>query len=88
MAWSCDPLPREALRKFCLRKTIKLPALTREGVYFSYQVKKGVQDLQGARAAMETRVRKKGGQAPVFPTRPSRTLPHSAAPTLKEGGEG
>jgi len=25
-------LPREALRKYCLRKKIKLPALTREGV--------------------------------------------------------
>jgi len=38
-------LPREALRKYCLRKKIKLPTLTREGVYFSDQVKKRVQDL-------------------------------------------
>jgi len=41
------------------RKKIKLPALKREGVYFSDQVKKRVQDLRVARAAMETRVTKK-----------------------------
>jgi len=52
-------LPREALRKYCPRKKIKLPAWTREGVYFSDQVKKRVQDLRVARAAVETRVTKK-----------------------------
>jgi len=31
-------LPREAIRKYCLRKRVKLPALTREGVLFSDQV--------------------------------------------------
>jgi len=31
-------LPREAIRKYCLRKRVKLPALTREGVFFSDQV--------------------------------------------------
>jgi len=31
-------LPREAIRKYCLRKRAKLPALTREGVFFSNQV--------------------------------------------------
>jgi len=54
-------LPREALRKYCLNKKIKLPALTREGVYFSDQVKTRVQDRQVARAGMETRVTKKRG---------------------------
>ena len=29
---------REAIRKYCLRKLVKLPALTREGVFFSDQV--------------------------------------------------
>jgi len=58
---SASSLPREALRKYCLRKTIKLPALTREAVYFSDQVKKRVRDLRVARAAVETRVRKKRG---------------------------
>jgi len=52
---------REALRKYCPRQNIKLPAFTREGVYFSDQVKKRVQDLPVARAAMETRVTKKSG---------------------------
>ena len=28
-------LPREAIRKYCLRKRVKLPALTRDGVFFS-----------------------------------------------------
>jgi len=31
-------LPREAIRKYCLRNRVKLPALTREGVLFSDQV--------------------------------------------------
>jgi len=31
-------LPMEAIRKYCLRKRVKLPALTREGVFFSDQV--------------------------------------------------
>jgi len=31
-------LPRETIRKYCLRKSVKLPALTREGVFFSDQV--------------------------------------------------
>jgi len=31
-------LPGEAIRKYCLRKRVKLPALTREGVFFSNQV--------------------------------------------------
>jgi len=31
-------LPREAIRKYCLRKRVKLPAVTREGVFFSDQV--------------------------------------------------
>jgi len=31
-------LRREAIRKYCLRKRVKLPALTREGVFFSDQV--------------------------------------------------
>jgi len=31
-------LPREAIRKYCLRKRVKLPASTREGVFFSDQV--------------------------------------------------
>jgi len=31
-------LPREAIRKYCLRKRVKLPALTREDVFFSDQV--------------------------------------------------
>jgi len=31
-------LPREAFRKYCLRKLVKLPALTRESVFFSDQV--------------------------------------------------
>jgi len=31
-------LSREAIRKYCLRKSVKLPALTREGVFFSDQV--------------------------------------------------
>ena len=31
-------LPREAIRIYCLRKRVKLPALTREGVFFSDQV--------------------------------------------------
>jgi len=30
--------PREAIRKYCLRKRVKLPALTREGVFFYVQV--------------------------------------------------
>jgi len=81
-------LPREAPRKYCLRMKIKLPALTREEVYFSDQVKKRVQDLQVAWAVMEIRVTKKRGSAPSFPTEPSRNLFHSAAPTLGEGGEG
>jgi len=54
-------LPRKALRQNCLRKKIKLSALTREVVYFSDQDKKRVQDLKVARAAMETRVTKKRG---------------------------
>jgi len=33
-------LPWEAIRKYCLRKRVKLPALTREGVFFSDQVGK------------------------------------------------
>jgi len=52
-------LPRDALRKYWLRKKIKLLALTREGVCFYDQVKKRVQDGQVARAGMETRVTKK-----------------------------
>jgi len=52
-------LLREALRKYCLRKKIKLPALMREGVYFSDQVKKRVQDRQAALHGTETRVTKK-----------------------------
>jgi len=52
-------LRREAVRKYCLRKNIKLPTLTREGVYFSDQVKKRVQDLQVARSVMKKRVTKK-----------------------------
>jgi len=35
--------------------------LDAEGVYFTDQVKKRVQDLQVAREAMETRVKKKRG---------------------------
>ena len=31
-------LPREAIRKNCLKKRVKLPALTREGVFFPDQV--------------------------------------------------
>ena len=31
-------LPREAILKYCLRKRVKLPAFTREGVFFSDQV--------------------------------------------------
>jgi len=31
-------LPREAIHKSCLRKRVKLPALTREGAFFSDQV--------------------------------------------------
>jgi len=31
-------LPREAIRKYCSRKRVKLPALTREGVFFPDQV--------------------------------------------------
>jgi len=31
-------LPREAIRKYCLRRRFKLPALTREDVFFSDQV--------------------------------------------------
>jgi len=31
-------LSREAIRKYCLRRRVKLPALTREGVFFSNQV--------------------------------------------------
>jgi len=31
-------LPREAIRKYCLRKLVKLPALKREGVFFSDEV--------------------------------------------------
>jgi len=33
-------LPREAIRKYCLRKRVKLPALTREGVFFSDRVRR------------------------------------------------
>ena len=33
-------LPRKAILKYCLRKRVKLPALTREGVFFSNQVGK------------------------------------------------
>jgi len=33
-------LPREAIRKYCLRRRVKLPALTREGVFFSNQVRR------------------------------------------------
>jgi len=33
-------LPRQAIRKYCLRKRFKLPALTRERVFFSDQVGK------------------------------------------------
>jgi len=33
-------LPREVIRKYCLRKRVKLPALTREGVFFSDQVER------------------------------------------------
>jgi len=54
-------LPREALRKYCLRKKIKLPALTREGVFFSDQVKKRVQDWRAAKAGTETKRDKKQG---------------------------
>jgi len=54
-------LSREALRKYCLRKKVKLPALTREGVYFSDQVQKRVKDRQFVRAGMETRFTKKRG---------------------------
>jgi len=58
-AWQfASSLPREALRKYCLRKKIKLPALTRKGVYFSDQVKKRVQDRPVALHGMETRVKK------------------------------
>jgi len=31
-------LPREEIRKYCMRKRVKLPALTRAGVFFSDQV--------------------------------------------------
>jgi len=31
-------LPREAIRNYCWRKRVKLPASTREGVFFSEQV--------------------------------------------------
>jgi len=54
-------LPREALRKYCLRKKIKLPALTREGVFFSDQVKKRVQDWRAAKAGTETKRDKNQG---------------------------
>jgi len=30
-------LPREAIRKYCLRQRVQLPALTREGVFYSDQ---------------------------------------------------
>jgi len=54
-------LLRRALRRNCPRKKIKLPVLTRKGVYFSDQVKKRVQYRQVARAGMETRITKKRG---------------------------
>jgi len=52
-------LPREALREYCLRKKIKLPALTREGVFFSDQVKRRVQDQQAAWRGREAKRNKK-----------------------------
>jgi len=41
-------LPSEAIRKYCLRKNIKLPALTREGVFFSDEVKRNALARQAA----------------------------------------
>ena len=80
-------LPREALRKYCLRKKFKLPALTREGVYFSDQVKKGTRPAS-CLARHGDKGQEEEGLSPLFSTGPSRTLPHSAAPTPKGGGEG
>jgi len=54
-------LRREALRKYRLRKKIKLPALTREGVFFSDQVKRRVQDRQAAWRGKEAKRNKKRG---------------------------
>jgi len=54
-------LPREALRKYNLRKKMKLPALTREGVFFSDQVKRRLQDRHAALRGKETKRDKKSG---------------------------
>jgi len=52
-------LPRKALCKYCLRKKIKLPALTLEGVFFSEEVKRKGQDR---RAALLCKERKRGNK--------------------------
>jgi len=54
-------LPREALRKYCIRKKLKLPALTRERVFFSHEAKRRVQDNQAARSGQNTERNKKRG---------------------------
>ena len=54
-------LLKEALRKYCLQKKIKLPALKREGVLFSDQVKKRVPDQKAALSRMGTKAAKKTG---------------------------
>jgi len=54
-------LPREALRKYCLRKKSKLPALTQEGGSFSDEAKRRVQESQAPRSGQTTKRNKKRG---------------------------
>ena len=52
-------LLRKAPRKYCLPKKNELPALTREGVFFSDEVKRRVQDHQAAWRGQKTKSNKK-----------------------------
>jgi len=54
-------ISRKVLSNYWRQKEIEFPVLTREGVYFSDQVKKRVHYRQIARAGIETRVTKKRG---------------------------
>jgi len=62
--WELAPsLPLEEIRKYCLRKRVKLPALTREGVLFSDQVGKRSLGTHVTSSHRQRKERKKRGEA-------------------------
>jgi len=63
-------LPRQAIRVYCLRKRVKLPALTREEVFFSDQV--GRRSLGTPVSSSHQTKKRTQEERPslLFPTRP------------------